>query len=178
MATIYQTKSAVHYSSRNSKSASPPPSQLLAQISTNVAKLVECPREARSLAHRRLPSLPNFIHQVYVKCRMTPTLLTVALIYLQRLQSKLPSGSQGEYDTPYKLYLASVILASKFLEDSHTVSRDVFRVCAPVYSAQEISVMERSFLGVIKYNLFVKWEEITQFVQDHGEPISILELDL
>ncbi|KAI9322701.1 cyclin domain-containing protein, partial [Dichotomocladium elegans] len=126
------------------------PTKLLAQISTVVAAIVECPREAKSEAHRRLPSLTNFIQQVYVKCRMTPTLLVVALVYLKRLQKKLPSGSQGEYDTPYKLYLASVVLASKFVEDSHTVARYVYRVCAPVYSANDITVMERSFLGVIK----------------------------
>ncbi|KAG2221504.1 hypothetical protein INT45_008829 [Circinella minor] len=186
MATIYQNTGALHYreavqqqqQKEKKPAASPPPDQLLAQISTNVAVIVKCPQEAGSLAHKRLPSLPNFIHQVYTKSRMTPTLLVVALIYLERLQKKLPNGSQGEYDTPYKLFLASVVLASKFLEDSYPVARSIYRVVAPVYSMAEISVMERSFLGVIKYDLFVKLDQVCRFVQDHGEPVSVLELNL
>lgn len=60
------------------------------------------------------------------------------------------SISTIEFDTPYKLFLASVVLASKFLEDSNPVARNIYHVVAPVYSAEDLTVMERSFLAVIK----------------------------
>lgn len=96
---------------------SPPPDQLLAHISTNVALIVECPREARCHAHRRLPSLSNFIHQVYNKCRLTPALLVVALIYLDRLKCKLPTGSQGGMSLECPAWLYLKVLHAKYFND-------------------------------------------------------------
>ncbi|ORY98596.1 hypothetical protein BCR43DRAFT_503415 [Syncephalastrum racemosum] len=172
------TKTAPTIKKPAAPAAQQQPNDLLAHIATMVAGIVECPPAAQSLAERRLPKLSNFIHQVYNKCRLTPTLLVVALIYLERLQSRLPSGSQGEFDTPYKLFLASVVLASKFLEDSTPVARSIYRVVAPVYSPQDITDMERSFLGVIKYNLFVNLAQVCDFVEEHGESLNRLELNL
>lgn len=99
MATIAPQQ--IHYAKNSHKEIKPStasPDQLLAHISNNVSVIVECPREARCHAERRLPKLSNFIHQVYTKCCLTPTLLVVALIYLRRLQRRLRSGSQGGND--------------------------------------------------------------------------------
>lgn len=57
-----------------------------------------------------------------------------------------------EFDTPYKMFIAAVILASKFVEDNNKIAHSIYRLVAPLYSAREINEMERSFLGVVKVN--------------------------
>jgi hypothetical protein len=52
-----------------------------------------------------------------------------------------------EFDTPYKMFIAAVVLASKFVEDTNTMAHSIYRLVAPLYNAKEINEMERSFLG-------------------------------
>ncbi|KAG1045249.1 hypothetical protein G6F46_011440 [Rhizopus delemar] len=120
----------------------------------------------------------------------------VALIYLDRLKSSLPRKSQGEFDTPYKLFIVAVVLASKFIEDSDGVTQSIHSFISPLYSARELNDMERSFLGkeyiipltlfdflkltltsfsillhiaIVKYKLYVNLFEVDQFVKDHKD---------
>ncbi|KAI9472170.1 MAG: cyclin domain-containing protein, partial [Benjaminiella poitrasii] len=97
----------------------------------------------------------------------------VALIYLGRLKSNLPSKSRGEFDTPYKMFIAAVILASKFVEDSNKIAQSIYRFVAPLYNHKEINEMERSFLGVVKYDLFVNLVEVCQFVKEHKDTLEL-----
>ncbi|KAG1147000.1 hypothetical protein G6F37_004393 [Rhizopus arrhizus] len=93
----------------------------------------------------------------------------VALIYLDRLKSSLPRKSQGEFDTPYKLFIVAVVLASKFIEDSDDVTRSIHSFISPLYSARELNDMERSFLAIVKYKLYVNLVEVDQFVKEHKD---------
>lgn len=43
------------------------------------------------------------------------------------------------------------------------------------YSPKDVNLMERSFLGLIKYNLFVNVEAIKAYLDIHGKT---LEMDL
>ncbi|KAI8977009.1 cyclin domain-containing protein, partial [Mycotypha africana] len=97
----------------------------------------------------------------------------IALIYLGRLKNNLPERSRGEFDTPYKLFIAAVILASKFIEDSNRISQAVYKFIAPLYDFKIVNEMERSFLGVVKYNLFINLDEVDNFMMDHK---NILDL--
>jgi hypothetical protein len=44
-----------------------------------------------------------------------------------------------------------------------------------VYTPKDVNLMERSFLGLIKYNLFVNVEAIKDYLDVHGKT---LEMDL
>lgn len=44
-----------------------------------------------------------------------------------------------------------------------------------VYTPKDVNLMERSFLGLIKYNLFVNVEAIKEYLDIHGKT---LEMDL
>lgn len=55
-----------------------------------------------------------------------------------------------EYDTPYKIFLASILLASKYIDDSSFVTKTIHKTIAPLYSSREVADMERSFLSVVK----------------------------
>ncbi|ORZ22248.1 hypothetical protein BCR42DRAFT_405781 [Absidia repens] len=118
--------------------------------------------------HRRiLPSLNSFIHQVHVKCRLSPAILVIALIYIHRLQQELPLDSKGDYDTPHKVFLAAVILACKFNDDSKSCVQSIYRCVSVVYSNVELNEMERSFLSVVNFDLYVDTKQVAGFVQEH-----------
>ncbi|RCH82822.1 hypothetical protein CU098_002798, partial [Rhizopus stolonifer] len=112
----------------------------------NVKTLLECSKERLYYQQKLLPTLPVFIRHIFHHCKLTPTILVVALIYLERLRNGLPHQSKGEFDTPYKIFIAAVILATKFIEDKSTITQSIYRLVAPLYHAKEINEMERSFL--------------------------------
>ncbi|KAI8380997.1 cyclin domain-containing protein [Radiomyces spectabilis] len=123
------------------------PEPLLLYIVSNVDSMIECSSIRQYYQHHLLPPLPVFIHHLYRYCHLTPSVLVVALIYLKRLKTKLPCQSQGEYDTPYKLFLAAVLLALKYIEDSKKHISLLYHVVSPLYTRNDLNEMERSFLG-------------------------------
>lgn len=80
-------------------------------------------------------------------------------------------------DTPYRLFLAAILTASKFLSETGTclTSQAMVVMTDYAYSSKDINMMERSFLGLIKYNLFVNVEAIKDYLAIHGK---VLEMDL
>ncbi|KAI8354566.1 cyclin domain-containing protein [Choanephora cucurbitarum] len=120
---------------------------LILYTAYNVKSLLECSRERTSYQQRLLPTLSVFVRHLFHHCQLTPTLLVVTLIYLQRLKEGLPLHSKGEFDTPYKIFIAAVVLATKFIEDKSTITQSIYRFISPLYKARDINEMERSFLG-------------------------------
>ncbi|KAI8087661.1 cyclin domain-containing protein [Gilbertella persicaria] len=126
------------------------PEPLLSFMVHNIDDLVRCSKERIYYQHMLLPDLPKFIKLVYQKCRLSPTVLVIGLIYLERLKKNLPQQAQGEYDTPYKLFLAAMIVATKYIEDYNSHATSIYKIVSPLYTSRELNEMERSFLGVLK----------------------------
>ncbi|CAO3637850.1 unnamed protein product [Cunninghamella blakesleeana] len=148
------------------------PEPALTFMAQKIDGLLDC--STSSLQHRKvLPSLSSFVKQVYTKCRLSPSILVIALIYIHRLQQQLPLDSKGDYDTPHKVFLAAMILACKFNEDSKSRVQAIYRCVSVVYTNREVTEMERSFLGVVKYDLYVDLKQVTRFIKEH----PILELN-
>ncbi|KAI8874546.1 hypothetical protein K501DRAFT_234880 [Backusella circina FSU 941] len=124
-----------------------------------------------------LPPLDEFIATVFKRSKLSPCVCLVSLIYLSRLKTSLPSHARGDIDTPYRLFLAAILTASKFLSETGTclTSQAVVVMTDHVYTHQDVNLMERSFLGLIKYNLFVNVEAIRDYLDIHGKT---LEMDL
>lgn len=68
---------------------------LLAYTAYNVKTLLECSKEKIYYQQKLLPTLSVFIKHVFYHCKLTPTILVIALIYLKRLKAALPSKSKG-----------------------------------------------------------------------------------
>lgn len=124
-----------------------------------------------------LPPLNEFIATVFKRSKLSPCVCLVSLIYLQRLKTSLPSHARGDIDTPYRLFLAAILTASKFLSETGTclTSQAIVVMTDHVYTPRDVNLMERSFLGLIKYNLFVNVEAIKEYLDIHGKT---LEMDL
>ncbi|KAI9323608.1 cyclin domain-containing protein [Dichotomocladium elegans] len=126
------------------------PDALLGYIAMKIKKAIPCSTERRQYQHLLLPSLTSFIRHIYYQCRISSTVLVIALIYLTRFKRNLPHLARGEYDTPYKIFLSSILIASKYVEDHNFSTKSIYKVVSPLYSSRELAEMERSFLGVVK----------------------------
>ncbi|KAI9470841.1 MAG: hypothetical protein EXX96DRAFT_611992 [Benjaminiella poitrasii] len=149
------------------------PEPLLSYMVSNIDDLVQCSKERRYYQHMLLPDLPTFIKIIYKKCQLTPTVLVIGLIYLERLKRNLPDEAQGEYDTPYKLFLAAMIVATKYVEDDVSYATSIYRIVLPLYSKKELNEMERSFLNVLKFDLYIDVSEMDRFVYEHQETLEL-----
>lgn len=75
------------------------PEALISYTVQNVGNILECSKQRRS-RHEQLPHLAHFVRETYFKCQLSPTVLIVALIYLERLKTSLPVQARGgEFST-------------------------------------------------------------------------------
>lgn len=116
----------------------------------------------------RLPSLQSFIVHLITKSNVqVPTLLTT-LIYLDRLRAKLPSTANGLFPlsmhagaefiplgmpcTRHRVFLAALILASKYLNDSSPRNKH-WATYAILFDIAEVNLMETQLLCLLDYDL-------------------------
>ena len=89
--------------------------------------------------------------------------------YLARLRSKIPPTASGRYCTAHRIFLACLILSSKFVNDLSPKNRKW-----AIYSQtenfsldiMEVNLMERQLLSLLKWKLLITLPKL----QFHFEP--------
>ncbi|KAI9256827.1 cyclin domain-containing protein [Helicostylum pulchrum] len=75
-----------------------------------------------NLSSITMPELVYFIQKITFQAGINCRTALVGLIYLNRAKQLLPKGAVGGHDTCHRMFLASILLASKFLcTDSITI---------------------------------------------------------
>ncbi|RIA91224.1 hypothetical protein C1645_692906 [Glomus cerebriforme] len=120
-----------------------------------------------------LPNLIHFIKSVTTKSRVSKMTMVVGLIYVDRLKKTLPSSARGDFDTPYKIFLSAILVASKYLSDHSLQNKTIADITDGLYTNKDVNTMERSFLGLLKYNLWVDADEVKSFLEEHRVELDI-----
>ncbi|KAL4212048.1 hypothetical protein AB4K20DRAFT_1890198 [Rhizopus microsporus] len=108
-----------------------------------------------------LPSLPDFVDLVVKRAKTTPGTLLGTLVLLDNTSKMLPSTARGRPCSPYRVFLASLILASKFLNDVCPKNLSWARY-ARYFCLTDINLMEKQLLILLQYKTFMKLNDIIQ----------------
>jgi len=131
-----------------------------------------------------LPSLYDFITQLVVTSNVQVPTLMSTLVYLNRLKSRLQPMSKGLRCTTHRIFLASLILAAKYLNDSspknkHWANYSVINNAATTFgfSRTEVNLMEKQLLFLLDWQLRITEEDLYRELHPFLEPIrhDILE---
>jgi hypothetical protein len=150
------------------KSASPIPLTVILKVSEYTGSIVTClPSSALSCSSTTVPPLHEFIQLLVERSRINQPTFIASFIYINRLHKKLPSTARGMYCTCHRIYLASLLLAGKYLSDSPIKNRS-WATYASFFSLAEINLMERQFLLLLDYNLRISVEELENLAIEYG----------
>lgn len=139
-------------------------------------------QNASSCFEPSLPSLELFITGLVEKSHVqVPTLMT-SLVYLGRLQQRLPPVAKGMRCTAHRIFLAALILAAKNLNDSSPKNKHWARYTAVRgfenfgFSLTEVNLMEKQLLGLLEWDLRVTEDDLYFHLDPFLAPIRTFQI--
>ncbi|TPX18834.1 uncharacterized protein E0L32_011513 [Thyridium curvatum] len=125
-----------------------------------------------------LPSLEEFITQLVVSSNVQVPTLMSTLVYLRRLKSRLQPMAKGLRCTTHRIFLASLILAAKYLNDSspknkHWANYSVITTAEFNFgfSRTEVNLMEKQLLFLLDWDLRITEDHLYRELDAFLEPI-------
>jgi G1/S-specific cyclin PLC1 len=128
-------------------------------------------------AEPSLPSVEAFITSLVERSHVQVPTLMSSLVYLHRLKAKLPAVAKGMRCTVHRIFLASLILAAKNLNDSSPKNKHWARYTAVrgfpefSFSITEVNLMEKQMLFLLDWDLRIRPEDLYHHLEPFLEPI-------
>ncbi|KAL8737445.1 MAG: hypothetical protein Q9181_001661 [Wetmoreana brouardii] len=124
-----------------------------------------------------LPSLEVFIQSLVDRSHVQVPTLMSSLIYLSRLQARLPPVAKGMRCTVHRIFLASLILAAKNLNDSSPKNKHWARYTSVKgydgfgFSLTEVNLMEKQLLYLLDWDMRIDPQDLYTHLEPFLAPI-------
>ncbi|KAJ2780155.1 hypothetical protein H4R18_003603 [Coemansia javaensis] len=119
-----------------------------------------------------LPPIETFVCTVARTLGVSALVVATSLVYVERLSGRLPRSASGRADTPYRIFLAALLLADKYWSDRAVTIKSLVVAAGGLFRHREILAMERALLRVLRFDLSVSPEHIRRFADDLGLDIG------
>lgn len=161
--------------------SSPVTQDMLAHIVNVTLKVIQCkksksvypsPPSSPNQKSKPLPSLMTFISRLVRYTNVyTGTLLTT-LVYLERLRAKLPRNAEGLPCTLHRIFLACLILSSKFHNDSSPKNYHWAKYTDGLFKSEDVNLMERQLLSLMDWDLSISNTDLIRSLKRFIDPIK------
>ncbi|KAJ6037216.1 hypothetical protein N7540_001495 [Penicillium herquei] len=124
-----------------------------------------------------LPTTEAFIASLVARSQVQVPTLMSSLVYLGRLRARLPPVAKGMRCTVHRIFLASLILAAKNLNDSSPKNKHWARYTSVKgfegfgFSLPEVNLMERQLLFLLDWDTRVTEEDLLTYLEPFLAPI-------
>lgn len=124
-----------------------------------------------------LPPTEAFIASLITRSQVQVPTLMSSLVYLGRLRARLPPVAKGMRCTVHRIFLASLILAAKNLNDSSPKNKHWARYTVVKgyegfgFSLPEVNLMERQLLFLLDWDTRVNEEDLLVHLEPFLAPI-------
>ncbi|KAJ2848019.1 PHO85 cyclin-1 [Coemansia erecta] len=106
-----------------------------------------------------VPPLDAFITNLVLRSRVQAGTLICTLVYLQRLRRRLPKEARGMECTCHRIFLATLIVAGKYLNDASPKNKYWARY-STVFTVAEVNLMEKQLLFLLDFDLRIDNQDL------------------
>lgn len=126
-----------------------------------------------------LPTMEQFITKLFFSSNIQVSTLMSTLIYMDRLKSRLQRQARGIRSTAHRIFLASLIVAAKYLNDSSPKNKNWADYTTITtnhsqfsFNCDEVNTMELQLLFLLEWELGVSEENLYHELDLFLEPLK------